>query len=415
MSTLIAFFSLFLSIVFVQMGSGALGPLDALAGAAHGFSKVEIGMLGSAHYVGFILGCWATPRLMGRVGHSRAFAGLAAIGAIGALLHPVVVDPFAWSAMRVATGVAVAGAYTVIESWLNARSDNATRGRVFGVFRLVDLGAQVAAQALIGVLNPAAFVSYNVIALFCCLCVLPLAFTRRAPPPLTQAPRLRPWRTMRLSPLGASAAVVAGLSSASFRMVGPIYGAEQGLDPAGIALFLAAAVLGGALAQAPVGWLSDRVDRRRVLIGLSAGGVAVCGAGASGAVDGAAAMVALSFAFGCVAFPLYSVGAAHANDFAPADMVVELNAALLFLFACGAIVSPLVAAELVERSGPEALFAWIAVAHAALIAFGLWRAATGPRATRRGAYAWLPRTSFVVPRATGREGAAEVTPPKPPS
>lgn len=404
MTTLLTFTSLFLSIVFVQMGSGALGPLDALSGAALGFSKAEIGLLGSAHYVGFIVGCWATPPLMGRVGHSRAFAGLAAVGAIGALMHPVIVDPWAWSLMRVATGVAVAGAYTVIESWLNAKADNASRGRIFGVFRLVDLGAQVAAQGLIGVLEPAAFVSYNIIALFCCLCVIPLAVTRRAAPALDRAPRLRPWATARLSPLGAASAVVAGLTSASFRMVGPIYGAERGLTPSQIAVFLAAAVLGGAAAQAPVGWLSDRMDRRRVLVLLSLAAMALCGWAATGAAQGAAAMYALSFAFGFAAFPLYSVGAAHANDFAPPEMVVELNAALLFLFALGAIVSPLIAAALIERHGPGALFAWMAVAHLALLGFGLWRAVVRPAAAPRTAYAWTPRTSLVLAKLMGRGG-----------
>ncbi len=404
MTTLISFASLFVSIVLVQMGSGALGPLDALSGAALGFSAREIGLLGSAHYVGFFIGCWATPPLMARVGHSRAFAGLAAIGAIGALLHPVIEDPLAWSAMRVATGVAVAGAYTVIESWLNAKAVNANRGRVFGVFRLVDLGGQVAAQGMIAVLEPAAYASYNIIALFCCLCVLPLALTRRAPPSVEGAPRLRPLAAIRLSPLGAATAAVAGLTSASFRMVGPIYGAEQGLTPPQIALFLAAAVLGGAAVQAPVGWLSDRVDRRRVLIGLSAAAMAVCLWAAAAGAATPAALFALSFAFGCAAFPLYSVGAAHANDFAPPSMVVELNAALLFLFAVGAIISPLASAELVARFGPGALFAWMAAAHAGLLLFGGLRALTGPRATVRTAYAWLPRTSFVLTRLMGRDG-----------
>jgi hypothetical protein len=115
-------------------------------------------------------------------------------------------------------------------------------------------------------------------------------------------------------------------------------------------------------------------------------------------------MYALSFAFGFAAFPLYSVGAAHANDFAPPEMVVELNAALLFLFALGAIVSPLVAAELIERHGPGALFAWMAAAHLALLGFGLWRAFSRPAAAPRTAYAWTPRTSLVLAKLMGRGG-----------
>jgi MFS family permease len=400
-TTVLSFVALFASVVLVQFSSGALGPLDALSGAALGFSKTEIGMLGSMHYAGFFAGCWAAPRLIGRVGHARTFAALAAVGAIGALLHPVVVDPSAWSAMRAGTGFAVAGAYTVVESWLNARAENATRGRVFGAFRMVDLVGQLGAQGLIAVLEPAAYVSYNILALFACLCVLPLTLSREPEPAMEEAPALRPWRTLGGSPLGGGAAIVAGLTAASFRMVGPLFGAEVGLSPQGIALFLAAAVAGGALAQLPVGWVSDRTDRRTVLVALSVASVAVCAAGMI-VGGGGATLFAIAFLFGAAAFPLYSVGAAHANDRAAPGSIVELNASLMFLFGVGAIVSPLATAELIGRFGPAALFAFVAVAHAALALFGLWRMTARPRAAPRTPYAWLPRTSFVLGRLLRR-------------
>ncbi|TVQ58483.1 MAG: MFS transporter [Rhodobacteraceae bacterium] len=400
MTTLISFAALFLSIALVQLGSGALAPLDALSGAALGFSTAEIGLLGSAHYVGFFAGCWATPRMMARVGHSRTFGALAAVGAIGALLHPVIVDPLAWSVMRMATGVAVAGAYTVVESWLHAKAANHERGRIFGVFRMVDLVAQLGAQGLIAVLEPAAFVSYNIIALFCCLCVLPLLLSNSAAPVAEGSPALRPWRTVLLSPLGAATSVVAGLTAASFRMVGPIYGAEVGLSPKGIAAFLAAAVLGGAVAQLPVGWLSDRIDRRKVLTGLAFAAIAVCGLGAFDMMAGGLVFV-FAFLFGAAAFPLYSIGAAHANDFAPPGFVVDLNASLMFLFGVGAIVSPVLAAGIIAAFGPGALFVYVAIAHVALLAFGLWRMTRRPAAPRT-PYVYLPRTSFTLARLMRR-------------
>jgi MFS family permease len=407
-STVLSFAALFASVVLVQLSSGALGPLDALSGAALGFSNTEIGMLGSMHYLGFFAGCWAAPRLIGRVGHARTFAALAAIGAIGALLHPVIVDPAAWSAMRAGTGFAVAGAYTAVESWLNAKAENANRGRVFGVFRMVDLVGQLGAQGLIAVLEPAAYVSYNVLALFACLCVLPLTLSRQPAPAMDEAPALRPWRTLTLSPLGATAAIVAGLTAASFRMVGPLFGAELGLSPQEVALFLAAAVAGGAAAQLPVGRVSDRTDRRAVLVGLSAAALAVCGIGAAlSAGEPGAGLYLVALLFGAAAFPLYSVGAAHANDFAPPGSIVELNASLMFLFGVGAIVSPLATAGLIERYGPPALFAFIAAAHGALILFGLWRMARRPKAAPRTPYAWLPRTSFVLGRLLRRSPDAE--------
>lgn len=395
---MISFAALFLSVALVQLGSGALGPLDALAGVASGFSAQEIGFLGSAHFVGFFLGCWLTPRLLGGVGHSRAFAAFAAIGAIAALLHPVFRDPYAWAALRVGTGVAVAGAYTIVESWLQAKVQNANRGRVFSAYRIVDMVAQIGAQGVVAVLDPASYVAYNVIAAICCLCLLPLTLTTSRPPPSPAAPRLRPLRLFALSPLAAVSVMVVGLTSSSFRMVGPVYALQNGLVAAEVALFMAAGVAGGALAQWPAGWLSDIFDRRRVLIGVSAAAVGVC---LTIALNGAAAggVVYLSaFAFGAAAFPLYSIAAAHANDFAPEGEVVEINASLMFMFGVGAIVSPLLAANLMDLFGAPALFLYVAAAHVFLIVFGLWRM------TRRGAAAvktphrYLPRTSFTLAR-----------------
>ena len=399
MRTLISFAALFISISFVQLGSGALGPLDALAGAALGFSTEEIGLLGSAHFLGFFIGCWLTPRMMGAVGHARAFAVVAGIGAIAALLHPVLPTAIAWAGLRIGTGMAVAGAYTIVESWLQAKVENHNRGRVISIYRLVDMSASVCAQGLIAVLDPTTYVAYNILAVLCILCLFPLALTRSTPPAFATAPRLRPLRAIVLSPLGAVSVIVVGLTNSSFRMVGPIYAVKNGLAVAEIALFMASGVAGGALAQWPAGWLSDKFDRRKVLIGVSAIACAVCFSITSGLFGSSAAATYLAaFAFGAAAFPLYSVAASHANDFAPKDEIVDLNASLVFLYGVGAIVSPLAAASLIEAFGPPALFLYVAAAHIALIAFGLWRMAIRRTREEKTPHRYLPRTSFTLAR-----------------
>ncbi|SET21916.1 MFS transporter [Oceanicella actignis] len=402
MRLVISFAALLMSVVLVQLGSGALGPLDALSGAALGFSTAQIGMLGSAHFVGFFVGCWAAPRMMGAIGHSRAFAAFAASGAIGALAHPLWPDPTAWAALRALTGLAVAGAYTVVESWLQAKVDNSTRGRVVGIYRVVDLSASLVAQAMIAVLPPASYVSYNIVAILCCLCLLPLTLSRAAAPAMPLAPRLRPARAARLSPLAAAGVLVAGSSMPAFRMVGPVYGHEVGLDAEGIATFLAAAILGGAAAQIPIGWVADKMDRRHVLTGLSAASAATCLGVAADGGSSAAAAFAGAFAFGLFAFPIYSVSSAHANDFAEPDFVAELNASLMFIYGLGAIASPLSASLLLDRFGPGALFSFIAGLHGLLALFGLARMAVGRKARARTPYRYLPRTSFVVGRLMRR-------------
>ena len=215
--------------------------------------------------------------------------------------------------------------------------------------------------------------------------VWPLTLTRVPQPTIPEAPRLRPALAWQRSPLAALGVVVSGLTTAAFRMVGPVYGVEVGLMADQIALFLAAFVLGGALSQYPAGWLADRYDRRWVLIWLSVAGVGASAltVGLSGAGTGAVMFAAGVFGF--MTFPIYSVSAAHAHDFASNDERVELSAALMFLYAVGAIASPYVTSVLIDGFGTAAMFVFVSVAHVGLIVCGLARMRARPatRATSR--------------------------------
>ncbi|THD76093.1 MFS transporter [Thalassobius vesicularis] len=401
MRLMISFAALFLSVILLQLSSGGVGPLDALSGSALGFSTGQIGLLGSSHFLGFFLGCWWAPRLMGSVGHSRAFAAFTAAGAIGLMAHMMLVGPLEWAIMRAATGLCVAGCYTIIEAWLQAKVTNETRGRAMGVYRVVDMGGSLVSQMLISVLAPASYVSYNLLAILCCAALVPLTLTRAEQPETPDAPRLRPMLPVRRSPLAAAGVVVAALSSASFRMVGPVYGQKVGLPADQIAWFLAAFVAGGAIAQYPVGWLADKFDRRWVLIWMSVAAVVSCAVTAlTHSLSPAGILLTASF-FGLTTFPIYSVSAAHAHDFAEDHERIELSAALMFYFAVGAIAAPLLASWLIEAYGPPAMFVMIAVGHAVLIVFGLIRMRARPT-RRRTRYVWSPRTSFLIGRLTSR-------------
>ncbi|MEQ3709483.1 MAG: MFS transporter [Tateyamaria sp.] len=402
MRMLISFAALFLSVILLQLSSGSLGPLDALSGFALGFSTQEIGILGSAHFFGFFIGCWWAPRLMGSVGHARAFAAFTASGAIALIAHMLILDPMAWAVMRIASGMCVAGCYTVIEAWLQAKVTNETRGRAMGVYRVVDMGASLTAQLVISVLEPASYVSYNILAIVCCAALLPLTLTKAKQPETPSSPRLRPRLAFERSPLAVFGVIVAALSSASFRMVGPIYGQEVGLSTAQIAWFLAAFVLGGALAQYPVGWLADKFDRRWILIWLSVAAMLSCGITVLGSEFGTVGIMATAALFGLTTFPIYSVAAAHAHDFADSSERVELSAALMFYFAVGAIAAPVTASALIDAYGPAALFAMISVGHGLLIVVGLARMRARNTPTERTRYVYAPRTSFVIGRLLGR-------------
>lgn len=403
MRMLISFAALFLSVLLLQISSGGVGPLDALSGLELGFSTAAVGALGSAHFVGFFVGCWWAPRLLGSVGHSRAFAAFTALGSIGLLAHMIWVGPVFWGVLRVCTGLCVAGCYTVIESWLQAKVTNETRGRAMGTYRIIDLSGSILAQLMISVLEPASYLSYNVLAILCCAALLPITLTRTPQPETPSAPRLRPRLAWSLSPLAVAGVIVAGVSSAAFRMVGPIYGQEVGLRADQIAYFLAAFVLGGALAQYPVGWLADKYDRRWVLIWLSIASALACGVTAATSDQGTVVVMLVAGLFGFTTFPIYSVAAAHAHDFATSDTRVELSAALMFWFAVGAIASPVVSSQLLASYGPAALFLLIAAAHVLLAVIGIVRMSARPTVEDKTAYIYAPRTTFTIGRLLSRK------------
>lgn len=403
MSVLISFTALFVSVLLLQLGLGGVVPLDALSGTMLGFTQQQIGLMGSAHFVGFFIGCWWAPRLMGEVGHSRAFGAFTAAGTIGIMGHMMIVDPWAWAVMRMSSGLAVAGCYTIIEAWMQSKVTNQNRGRAMGVYRVVDVIGSLGAQVMIVFLEPAAYFSYNVLALFMCAALFPLLLTRAEAPPTGEAPRLKPMLAWQKSPLGAVGVVVSGITGAAFRMVGPLYGLAVGLEAESIALYLAAYVVGGALAQYPVGWMADKFDRRQVLIGISAASLLGCLAMIAGAQGNLITIYLAAAFFGFTTFPIYSIATAHAHDFAEQHERVELSASQMFLYAVGAIASPLIASTLIATLGPASMFVFIALAHVLLIVFGVVRMTARPSPSSRTPYVYTPRTSFLIGRLLRRK------------
>ena len=398
MSLLISLSALLVSVFLIQLGVGSLGPLDALAGEASGFTAVQIGLLGSSHYVGLLAGCLVYPHLIRRSGHSRTFAVTAAASAISALLHPLVIDVGFWCLLRVLAGFSIAGAYTVIESWFQAKLDNANRGRAFGTYRVAEFSGAVMAQGVVALLDPASYVTYNLVAAVACLSLLPLALTRSVPPEIPEKIGFQPLFAFRLSPLAGLGVMTAGMSNSGFRMVGPLYAIETGMEATGIALFLVLGVLGGGVVQLPAGFIADRFNRRLVMIGFAAMAVAVCLAlGVPGirAAGGFGLLYALAFLYGMTALPIHSISAAHAGDFAKNDDYLLLSASLIFLFSAGAISSPILSGFLIQHFDPGAMFFYIALIHVVLIAYGIWRMGVRPTMSVS-SYRYVPRTSLFI-------------------
>ena len=399
MRLLISLSALLLSTLFVQMGIGALRPFDAISGQALGFSPVEIGLLASGHFAGFLLGCIFGPHLVRRAGHSRAFAVMAGVAVISIIAHPLLPDAYFWAVIRVLSGFSVAGCYTLIESWLQAKITNNIRGRVFSIYRMIDMSGQIMANAIIATLTPASYVSYNLLAIIMCLAILPLALTQSKEPELPEAINYQPFFAIRISPLAGLGVVVAGLSTATFGSVGPIYAIAVGLDLSQIAMFLVVSTVGGMISQLPAGILADKLSRRAVLLVFSIMASGLCVVMSFPISDiilwGIPVVYVMSFMFGFTTFPIYSICAAHASDFVSQDRMITLSASLIFLYATGAIVSPLLAGLIIETYGAEMMFSMIAAAHILLMLFTIYRNFARPAEQRR-RYAYVPRTSMFI-------------------
>lgn len=397
MSLLISLSALLLSVIFMQIGTGSLGPLDALSGQHFGFTATEIGLLGSAHFVGLFIGCFVNPWLIRRSGHSRTFAVMASASAISAILHPIYTDVYFWAGLRLLTGFAIAGAYTVIESWLQAKISNSNRGRVFSVYRVCDMVGTIMAQGIVATLDPGTYIAYNIIAVVACLSLLPLALTQAAPPELPEQRRFRPFFALTLSPLAGLGVLASGITNSAFRMVGPVYAIEIGLNAKEVAAFLAIGVLGGALSQIPAGIITDKYNRRYVLMAFSIAAILVCFLTAASTifnVAGSAGFVMI-FLFGLTTLPIYSICATHANDFAKPEELVDLSASLILIYAVGAIISPIISGYLIEVYGAGAMFSFIGFVHVTLVVYSIWRMGIRP-AISTTSYRYVPRTSLFI-------------------
>ncbi|MBU4530062.1 MAG: MFS transporter [Hoeflea sp.] len=399
MSSLRPLFPLLTTAGVLLAGNGLQGTLITLRGSAEGFSATVIGLAGAGYYLGFIIGCWMTPWLLRTSGHIRAFAAMTAIAACASLAMVMVIDPFFWFLMRLVTGVCFVSLFANVESWINAQVTNSTRARTLAIYRFVDLAAVTASQYLLPVFGVGGFEIFAVMTMLIILSIVPVSLADRSNPAPPAPFSFNPKRLWMVSPLACAGVVTVGLTTASFRSVGPLYAEGLGLGVADIASFMSAGIIGGIVLQYPLGYLSDIISRRSVLLMATAGstltGLAmVWFAGSSVALN----LIGI-FLWGAFTLPLYSLSAAHANDKAEAGEYVQIASGLMFFWAIGASIGPLLSAVLVDWLGASAFFAFICAMHGAFVVYTIVRIIRGePDDPDRGQFAGLLRTSPIFAR-----------------
>lgn len=374
---IIPIYSLLVATAILLLGSGLLGTVVALRAGSEAFPKGLIGLIMSGFFMGYVLGSYLCPWFIRSFGHIRSYSVFAAIGCACVILHGLWVQPYVWLVLRIFTGTCMLGMYLVIESWLNSLATSTTRGGLFAIYMTVNLLALGCGQYLLLVYDPRSLQAFTLIALFFSLALVPIALTRMQQPTPVPSSRLGIRHLFATSPLAVSGALLSGMVNGAFWGMGPIYASSEGFKESGIALFMSGIIFGGALLQWPIGHLSDRLDRRLVIFGVSL--VACLAAVAVFYLIGSHRVIGLlaSFVFGGCAFSIYALSMAHANDHNDARHILETNRGLLLLSGIGASIGPILAGALMQGLGASMLMLLFAGLMLLLSALALVRHSIG--------------------------------------
>ena len=372
-AALVSSWALLLGFGILMLGDGLQGTLLAVRADLEGFSTTLTGLIMSTFYLGFLLGSILTPRLTIKVGHIRVFAAFAALSSAAILLHAIFVTVPVWIAMRLLSGFCFAGLYIVAESWLNDRASNETRGKLLSLYMVVTYVGVGSGQLLLNLADPVGYPLFILTSVLISIAVVPLLLSAGSPPTFQDSVRISLLQLYRLTPLGIVSMFAVGLVTATFFALGPVYAQRLGLDIKDISYFMAAAVLGTVLLQGPIGVLSDRFDRRKILTAvtiLTAIAALLCIPAARQSTSALFFAIAL---FGGLAFPLYSVCIAYTNDHLNPNQMIAASGALVLVGGLGAVTGPVLFAMIMDRFGDQALFWSIAAVHGLMGLFAIYR------------------------------------------
>ncbi len=361
--------SLLLSYGMLLLGNGMIGTLLGIRSRLEEFSMEITGVIMAGFSVGLLMGALYAVRVVADVGHIRAFAAFASIMSVAVLAHVLFIDPVIWFVLRVVAGFCMAGMVMVVESWVNERTTNNTRGQILSLYMITNyLGAGLG-QFMLLVGDPAQFQLFIIASMVYSLALVPILVTRASAPKPSSPQRMKFRELFAISPVGVFGTICAGMANSSLNSMGAVFAKEIGLSIGDVSVFMAAAILGGMALQFPIGRLSDKFDRRTVLISASL----ATGLAALAVIWATSQPVAILFAavafYGAVGFTIYPLSASQVNDLAAPDRLVQVAAGLLIAYGIGASIGPIMAAQSMAAFGPAGFFLFIVGVNSALILF----------------------------------------------
>ena len=371
--------ALFIGLAFIMIAHGLQGNLLGVRAVYEKFSLISTGIMMSGFYIGYFIGAKNILSLIHRVGHIRVFAAMASSASLVILIHSIYVHPFTWFIARILSGICMVGIYTIVESWLNDRSTNQTRGKVLSIYMIISYVGMGSGMLLLNFQQPESFEPFILISVLMSLSLIPILLTRRKPPSFKKIKNLTISELYKISPLGIVSSVLTGfIHSAVFTLLA-VYAASMNFTLTEIGFLTFLLTVSGALAQFPIGYLSDILDRRKViaicsLLGACAAFVLVF---LSSSIFSSPLVKFLFYVFivlyAFCSLPLFSLNLSHTNDFISKDKFVAAGAGLQFAFALGATAGPFVCSLFMGFIGPEGFFIFLVFGNSFIGLFALYR------------------------------------------
>ncbi len=377
MQVLQSSWALLLGMGMMMLGNGLQGSLLGVRGGELGFSTFSMSIIMSAYFVGFLLASRVTPDLIRRVGHVRVFAALGSFVSAVLIMYPAFPNPIAWTIGRVLIGFCYCGVYVTAESWLNNSANNANRGQALSLYMIVQMVGIILAQVVLLMPDDTGFLLFVVPSVLVSIAFAPILLSVSPTPAFETTKRMTLTELFHASPLACVGMfLMGGVFAAQFSMAA-VYGTVAGMTLQQISAFIAAFYVGALVCQYPLGWLSDRMDRRQ-LVTIVAGVAGVSALAATFVTSNFSLLLGLTFAVGGMTNPLYSLLIAYANDYLEHEQMAASSAGLLFINGLGAVIGPLVIGWAMQVAGANAYFALIAVLLIFVTLYGLYRMTQRP-------------------------------------
>ncbi|MCY4034881.1 MAG: MFS transporter [Hyphomicrobiales bacterium] len=391
---------LLFAVTLMMMGNGLQGPLLGVRAVTEGFNSTVTGFIMSGYFAGLLFGSYIAPKLVRQVGHIRVFAAFASIASTCILTQAAFIEPVTWIFMRFLTGMCMSGLYVVVESWFNDKADNNTRGTLLAIYSTLQLTGVALGQLLLNLASPSGYDLFLLTSVLISLSLVPVALANISAPRVEQTESVSWGDLYKISPFGVIGLFLLGMVQSVLFGMSAVFASLIGLSVVAVSLFASMPFIGGILLLFPLGSLSDKLDRRKIVIVTSAGSAIFALAGFMVFENNFYTLFLVTTIYGGLSYPMYSLLIAHANDNARPEQMLSVCSGLVMIFGLGATIGPLVVGFTMDWYGYGSFFMFLAIIHTCIAIFGIYRTTKRASVEERLDYVPLPMRATPIAAKT---------------